>query len=73
MKPKTMLKFIRKIDYTIRYESSGVPLSEYDEGFKAACNLLVGAIKIYDFSRIKCFCYRLWFRLRCKNGKEAQT
>jgi len=70
MKAKTLLKFIRKIDYTIAYENNDVPLTEYDEGFKAACCLLVGAVKIYDFSRIKHFFYRLYFRLRCKNGKE---
>lgn len=73
MKAKTLLKFIRKIDYTIAYENNDVPLTEYDEGFKAACCLLVGAVKIYDFSRIRHFFYKLYFRLRYKNGQEAQN
>lgn len=70
MKVKTLLKFIRKIDYTIDYESSGVSLSEYDEGFKAACNLLVAAVRIYSFSPVRYFFYKLYFRLRYKNGIE---
>lgn len=67
---KTLLKFIRKIDYTVDFEENGISLTEYDEGWRAACELLAEAVKIYDYSRVRCFFYGLYFRLRYRDGKE---
>jgi len=79
MKAKTLLKFIRKIDYTTDWENNGVPLNSYDRGFRAACRILTVAVEIYAYSRVKVFFWWLWFHLitskyinskRCKDGKE---
>lgn len=50
MKIKRIFKFIDRIDYTIGLEKKQVPLSDYDEGFKAACNLIIGGIRGMNMS-----------------------
>jgi len=44
MKTKRLLRFIREINYTVDQAAKGKPLTDYDRGFKAACNLMIGFV-----------------------------
>jgi len=59
MNPKKILKLIEKIDYTIPYERNAVPISEFDKGFKFACNQLKGAVLAMSFSTILYYYYKI--------------
>lgn len=55
-----LLKFIRKINYTTSYEKNDVPLTEYDQGFKAACNVIIGGIRGISWTPLRNLRHRLW-------------
>jgi len=65
MKAKRLLKFIHGINYTIGYEKNDIPLTDYDEGFKAACNVIIGGIKGISWTPMRNLYHRFWI-WRCR-------
>jgi len=70
MDTKKLLKFIHLINYTTEKEKNKEPLTGYDEGFKAACNLTIGAIKGLSWTPFKNLCHRLWI---WRNRKDLKN
>jgi len=71
MNAKRLLKFIRGINYTAGYEKNGVPLTEYDEGFKAACNVIIGGIKGISWTPMRNLYHRFWiWRYKAKGESD---
>ena len=73
MKAKGLLKFIRNVNYTVEYEKNDVPLTEYDEGFKAACNVIIGGVIGLSWTPLRNLYHRFWiWRNRAKaDGPSA--
>jgi len=69
MNPKKIIKLIDNINYTIPYKRNGVPLTRYDEGYKAACDQIRGAIVAMTFSPV--LHYRYLRRSKIKNLKPC--
>jgi len=73
MNAKRLLKFIRKVNYTVDCEKNDVPLSEYDQGFKAACNLIIGGIKGISWTPLRNLYHRLWiWRYEAKGESDGK-
>ncbi len=60
MNANRLLKFIRGINYTTGFEKNGVKLSGYDQGFKAACNLIIGGVLGLSWTPIRNLYHRFW-------------
>lgn len=77
MKAKRLLKFIRGINYTAGYEKNDVPLTDYDKGFKAACNVIIGGIIIskgISWTPMKNLYHRIWiWRYKAKGESDDKS
>ena len=75
MKAKRLLKFIRTVNYTVDYEKNDIPLTAYDEGFKVACNLIIGGIKGLSWTPMRNFYHSLWIwrnKARAESSSAAE-
>lgn len=61
MRAKKLINKIYELDYTIGYEKNNIPLSDYDEGFKAACNVIIGIAYGLSWTFLKYLWYKLYF------------
>jgi len=61
MRAKRLIDKIYELDYTINKEKNNKHLSDYDEGFKAACNCIIGIAYGLSWTILKRYWYKLYF------------
>jgi len=73
MNAERLLSFINKINYTAGYERNGISLNDYDEGFKAACNIVIGGIKGISWTPMRDLFHRFWiWRYKAKGESDER-